>query len=118
MFRPEKAAQMTTPCKLNTFITSNKNCVSKKMFNENSSKDVTFFCNFSSYGTTEREINGLYVAEENITVTTWYNPDIVAGCRIKRLTDTAVFEIIGEPENVEMRNMFSVFQVRRVRGGA
>jgi hypothetical protein len=35
-----------------------------------------------------------------------------------RLSDGAVYDIIGEPENLEMRNMFLKFKIRRVKGGA
>jgi hypothetical protein len=35
-----------------------------------------------------------------------------------RLSDGAVFDILGEPENIEMRNQFLKFKVRRVKGGA
>jgi head-tail adaptor len=113
MHRPQKAAQMTTPCKLQLPI-------------EDSSIDVpvtgfvdygkTFFANFSTYGSSEQERNGIDIVEENTILTTWYNPRIEAGCRIVRLTDGKIFDVVGEPENVEMRDMFSVVKVRRVRG--
>lgn len=115
MFRPQKAAQMTTPCVLQTPEAGNFEGVPTKVFTDTGKP---FTANFSTYGSTERESNGLVVVEENTTISTWYNPDITANCRIKRLTDGAIFEIIGQPENVEMRNMFSVCKVRRVRGGA
>lgn len=115
MFRPQKAAQMTTPCMLQTPETGIFEGVPVKTYTDSGKP---FTANFSSYGSTERESDGVLVVEENITVTTWFCPDLAAGCRIKRLTDGAVFEIIGQPENVEMRNMFSVCKVRLVRGGA
>lgn len=115
MHRPSKAAQMTTPCMLQTPETSNIMGVLSKTFTDSGK---AFTANFSTYGSTEIVSNDVLTVEENTTVTTWYSPDLVAGCRIKRLTDGAVFEIVGEPENIEMRNMFSVCKVRRVRGGA
>ena len=115
MHRPQKAAQMTTPCLLQSAETVNNLGVVSKVYSDNGKP---FAANFSTYGSTERESNGVVVVEENTTITTWYNPAIVAGCRIKRLTDNAVFEVVGEPENVEMRNMFSLIRVKRVRGGA
>lgn len=116
MHRPNKAQQMTTPVLLQTPAAGeNINGVYKKSYADAA---APIMCNFSTYGSTERESNGVIVVEENITVTTWYDPAIMAGCRVKRLDDGAVFEIVGDPENVEMRNMFCVFKVRRVRGGA
>ena len=49
------------------------------------------------------------------TVETWYRPDIKADCRL-RLTDGAVYEILGAPENIEMRNQFCKFKVRAIEG--
>lgn len=115
MYRPQKAAQMTTPCMLQTPESINITGVVTKTFTDSGK---AFTANFSTYGSTERTSNDVLTVEENTTVTTWYSPDLAAGCRIKRLTDGAVFEIVGEPENVELRNMFSVCKVRRVRGGA
>ena len=106
---------MVTPCLLQTPTTEIINAVQTKTYKDTGEP---FTANFSSYGSTEHESNGAYIVEENTIITTWYNPDISANCRIKRLTDGAIFEIIGEPENVEMRDMFSVIRVRRVRGGA
>ena len=47
----------------------------------------------------------------------WYRPDIKGNCRIAR-EDGATYDIIGEPENISMRNQFLKFKVRRVKGGA
>ena len=44
--------------------------------------------------------------------------DIASGCRIMRAVDGAVYEIIGEPENIGMRGQFLKCRVRRVKGGA
>lgn len=116
MFRPQKAAQMTTPCKLLKDVDMIKDGGHiKRGYKET---DRVMFCNFSTYNSTEIEVNGLLTVEENTIATMWYDPEISASCRIKRLTDCAIFEIVGEPENVEMRNMFCIAKVRRVRGGA
>ena len=72
--------------------------------------------NWKSYGGTEREVNGLTVIEDTATVTTWYDPAVRSDCIIKR-EDGALFEIINEPENIEMRNQYMTFKVRRYKGG-
>lgn len=115
MMRPTKAAQMTTPMQLQQPESSRVNGVLVKSY-----KDIpgAIMVNFSSYGGTEREANGALAIEDTAQITTWYRPDIKASCRLKRLTDGAVFEILGEPENIEMRNMFLTFKIRRVSGGA
>lgn len=116
MNRPQKAQQMTTPILLEVPTGSSR--INGVLVKEYAVKGTPFACNLSTYGGTETEKNGVLSIEDTATITTWYNPDIVAGCKIKRLTDGAEFEVIGTPENIEMRNMLSVFKVRRVGGGA
>ena len=115
MYKPKEAEQMTTPCELQQPTTKKVNGVNTKTF-----KNVKglIYANFKTYGGTESESNGLLVVEDTATLVCWYRPDITSGCRIVRLTDNAIYEILGEPENIEQRNMFLKFKVRRVKGGA
>lgn len=75
------------------------------------------FCTFKTYGGTERNINDIYSIEDTAVIETWFRPDITSECRIVR-TDGATYEIINEPENIELRNQFCKFKVQRVKGGA
>lgn len=88
--------------------------VSKKTYPETG---TLFFGNFKTYGGTERDVNGVYSIEDTATIETWFNPDIAGDCRIG-LESGAMYEVIGEPENVNMRNQFLRFKVKRVKGGA
>lgn len=115
MHRPDKARQMTTPLELQAPKNTYVNGVLKKDY---SAVDGVVMANFSTYGGTETTVNGLLSVEDTATVTTWFRPDITSDCRIKRLDTGAVYEVIGEPENVEARNMFLVFKVRRIKAGA
>lgn len=74
------------------------------------------FGNLKSYGGTERVANDLLVIEDTLVLTTWYRPDIRANCRVRIIQTGAVYEIINEPENWEMRNQFLVCKLRRVKG--
>lgn len=76
------------------------------------------FCSFKTYGGTERNINGVYSIEDTANVETWFRPDIKSDCRIILADTGAVYEIINEPENIEMRNQYSKFKVKRIKGGA
>lgn len=82
------------------------------------------FCSFKTYGGTEKNVNdeknvnGVYSIEDTANVETWYRPDIKSDCRIKVLDNGAVYEIINEPENINMRNQYCKFKVRRIKGGA
>ena len=115
MIRPAKTAQMTTPMRLQTPTIERINGVAVKSYTD---ANGVVMANFASYGGTEKTVNGIIAIEDTATVTTWYRPDLQSDCRLIRLTDGAVFDVIGEPENIEMRNMFSVCKVRRVKGGA
>lgn len=75
----------------------------------------TCFVNWKSYGGTEIIENGVRSILDTATVTMRYRPDVRAGCRFLR-TDGAVYEIKGEPENVDMNGLWLVCKVERVKG--
>lgn len=74
------------------------------------------FGSFKTFGGTERDVNGVYSIEDTASVETWYRPDIESGCEIE--VNGARYEIFGEPENIDMRNQYCKFKVRRVKGDA
>lgn len=76
-----------------------------------------FYGSFRTFGGTERDVNGLYSIEDTATVETWYRPDITSDCRVAVAGTNAVYDIFGEPENIEMRCQFMKFKLRRVKGG-
>lgn len=79
-----------------------------------------FFGSFKTYQGTfikESNINGLFSIEDTANIETWYRPDITSNCRIARANDNAIYDIINEPENINMRNQFLKFKVKRVKGG-
>jgi hypothetical protein len=78
---------------------------------------MIFYASFKSYGGTEHKSNDLWVIEDTAQILTWYNPLIKSDCRVKRMVDGAVFDIINEPENIDMRNQYVKFKVRRQKGG-
>ena len=77
-----------------------------------------FNASFKTYGGTESNNIGVYTVEDTANVETWYTPEIKADCRVLNVLTGAVYEILGEPENIEMRNQFLKFKVKRVKGGA
>lgn len=79
---------------------------------------IRFNCSFKTYGGTERTENNVYSVLDTATIETWYRPDIKSECRVKVLSTGAIYEIIAEPENINMRNQFCKFKVQRVKGGA
>lgn len=75
-------------------------------------------CSFKTYTGTETTTNDVYTVIDTAQVETWYRPDIKSDCRIKVLATGDVYEVLGKPENINMRNQFLKFKVRGIEGGA
>ena len=115
MKRLAKGAQKTTPF-MRLVPTENRvNGVRVKPFDPDG---IVRFCNFSTYGGTEQTVNGVLTVEDTAQIVTWFEPDITSADRIRILETGADYEIIGEPENIELRRKEMQFKVRRVKGGA
>lgn len=112
--RPAASVQMQTACIL--LIPTKgpqKKGVDTKVWPDNG---PVIFANLKSYGGTEKVSNDLLMIEDTLTMTTWYRPEIAAKCRVRIANSGAVYEIINEPENWDMRNQFLVCKLRRVKG--
>ena len=114
-FRP--SATFTVPLMLLIPTYGNVSGVNVKSFPA-LADGVLIYGNFKTYGGTELDVNGVYSVEDTAQIQTWFRPDIKSDCRIGVPSTNGIYEIIGEPENIEMRNQFLSFKVRRVRGGA
>lgn len=114
MLRPNAAEQMATACELLIpALGPKKNGVETWIWPE---QGKIIFANLKSYGGTERVSNGLLVIEDTTVLTTWYRPDIAANCRVRIVQTGALYEIMNEPENLEMRNQILICKLRRVKG--
>lgn len=115
IYHPKDAREFRTPVKLLIPTGSGRyNGVTRMTYPEDG--DVVFV-NWKSYGGTETNVNGVYSILDTAQVTTWYRPDITSGCRI--LTESnKIYEIIGEPEDIENAHIILRFKVQRVKGGA
>lgn len=110
-----KPSPFTTPIKLLVPTYQSIKGVRQKVYPEDGE---LIWCSFKTYGGTEREVNGVYSVEDTANIETWYRPDITANCAIKLCDAGAVYDVIGEPENINMRNQYCKFKVKRVEGGA
>lgn len=79
---------------------------------------ILIFGTFRTFGGTERDVNGLYSIENTATIETWYRPDIQSDCRIGIPATGEIYDILGEPENISMRNQYLRLKVLQVKGGA
>lgn len=78
--------------------------------------DEPIFCNFKSFGGTEKVVNDLLVVEDTAVIETWYDPRITSECELE--IEGTQYEILGTPENLNMRNQFMRLKVRAIKGGA
>ena len=80
---------------------------------------ILFYGSFATYGGTERAVNGLYSVEDTATVETWYRPEFTASARVALANNQAkLYQIVGEPEDIEQRHQFTKMRLTRVAGGA
>lgn len=84
-----------------------------KEYNEYS--DIIFLCSFKQKGGTESVKDGIYTIEDTAEVFTFFDPNIKSNCRIRNLVNDGVYDIIGEPENIDQRNQFIKFKVKRTK---
>ena len=75
----------------------------------------TLNCSFKTYGGTESTVNGVLTVIDTANIETWYRPDITSASQIR--LGAKVYEVMGEPEDIEQRHQFLKFKVRGVNGG-
>lgn len=76
------------------------------------------FCSFRTFGGTERMSNEVYTIEDTATLNTWFDPTITADCRVYVCDTDKTYEVVGTPENIDMRNQYLSIKVRAIGGGA
>ena len=77
-----------------------------------------FFGSFRTFGGTENVEDGIYTNIDTATIDTWYRPDIKADCQIYVCDNEQIYDIISDPEDIDMRHQYMQFKVRKVGGKA
>ena len=114
-YRPKEP--FTVPMYLYPPVQSKVKGVIVKAYKESERK--LFYGTFKTFGGTESTTDGLLAVVDTANIETWYRPDIKADCHIMLANNPdKIYEIIGEPENIEMRNQFIKFKVQAISGGA
>ena len=86
----------------------------KKIYPENG---TLIYCSFRTFGGTEKVVNSVLTVENTAVIETWYRPDIKSDCILRDLNGIN-YEILGTPENLNVRNQFMRIKIRAVQGGA
>lgn len=82
-------------------------------------KPFLIYASCASFGGTEVTRNDLLVIEDTWNIETWFRPDITSDCLIAFANDPMQkYEIIGTPENINRRNQFLKFKIRKKGGVA
>lgn len=116
MYKPAGVGAFTTAVKLQKRIATKVSGALE--FTYEDASDPILNCNFKTYGGTESVVNGSHVILNTATLVTWYRQDIQAADRIFLLQDQSLWEVIGEPENIDMRNQYLIVKIRKISGGA
>lgn len=95
------------------------NGVVKKTYPE-PTEGSQIYGSFRTFGGTEINNNNLYTIRITAIVDTYYRPDITSDCRIAVNNNGTydVYDVISDPENINMHNQFLQFKIERVKGGA
>lgn len=112
-YRP--SVPFITPMKLLVPMWTTVNGVRKKTYSDNGD---LFFGSFRTFGGTETTHNDIYGIENTAVVEMWFRPDVRADCHIYLVETEEEYEILGQPENIEVRNQYLKFKVRRIAGKA
>ena len=77
-----------------------------------------FYGFFRTFCGTETTSNGLFSIMVTAVIDTYFNPNITSNCRVavNHNGNYLVYEIISEPENINMRNRYLQFKVERLKG--
>lgn len=105
----------TTPLIVLTPTYTKVEGVRKKVL-PNLENGTQIFAAVKTYGGTEKTVDGILTIEDTAEVETWYRPDITSDCVIVFADTGAQYQILGQPENISMRNQFLKFKVRRLKG--
>ena len=92
--------------------------VRKTVYPDPKDVEAVFFGSFKTFGGTENWSNEVYTIYNTAIVQTWFNPLIKSDCQIYICETGEIYNIINEPENVNMRHQFLQFKVEKVGGKA
>lgn len=73
-------------------------------------------CCVKTYGGTDSISNEVLTVIDTAKIVTWFRPDITSASQLRIGSKT--YEVIGEPEDIELRHQFLQLKVRGVKGGA
>ena len=112
------AAPFTTPIYILEPTVKMVKGVKQKVYPDPSTlgDDALIFGTFRSFGGTDVTQDGVLTVEATGYIDTWYRPDITSKCRLYMIQTGEAYEIMGDPENIEMRNQYLRIRVQKIGG--
>ena len=112
-YKPQ--APFSVPFKISTPTVSTVKGVPTKTYTDGT---TIYYGTFRTFGGTESTKDGLYSVIDTATLETWYTPELKADCRVNILQTGEVYEVVGTPENIQLRNQYMKARLQAVKGGA
>ena len=112
-YKPQ--APFSVPFKIGIPKTTTVKGVPTKTYTES---ETVYFGTFRTCGGTENVKDGLYSVIDTATLETWYTPTLKADCRVHILQTGEFYEVVGNPENIQLRNQYMNARLQAVTGGA
>lgn len=111
-FKP--SAPFTTPAELYNPTYSTVKGVRTKTWPKNGER---INVSFKTYLGSESTTNDVITVVNTGIVETWYRPDITPESKIKLLESGQEYEVLGVPEDIELRHQWLKFRVQAIKGG-
>jgi hypothetical protein len=112
-FRPSEP--FNVPMKILIPTETNVTGTTKKVYSDPENSEL-FYGSFQTFGGTENIQDGVYTLINTAVINTWYRPDIKGNCRIYICETEQTYEVIGDPEDINMMHQFLKFKVRKIGG--
>lgn len=81
-------------------------------------ESALFFGSFRTFGGTENLTDDVYTIVNTGVIDTWYRPEIKANCKIYICNTGQIYDIVSDPEDIDMRHQYMQFKVRKAGGMA
>lgn len=112
-FKPK--LPFNVPMKLLKPISVKEYGVSKKGYSSPEDSEL-IFGSFRKFNGTETFKDDVYTIVDTAVIDTWFRPDIKADCKIYLPEIDKTYEIISDPEDIDMRHQYLQFKVQKSGG--
>lgn len=91
--------------------------VTGKAFSDPANSEL-FFGSFRTFGGSEMMSDDVITIVNTAVIDTWYRPDIKANCQIYICETEQIYDIVSDPEDIDLRHQYMQFKVRKAGGKA